>query len=299
MITITLGLWGGMGCHGRPNCAGSGSAAEGDARTERRRSLEQKWLDWAHDIVRISVDCGEHFNECRRLLGANEYPESQDDPASDPTLRWPGFVGTRWRLGHGVLFIGSVHADFTKDGARRGGADRVALVADMADANRNWRDHPRTPTGDDRYLSTTRRAYEALIPGWTRDEAFALVREQLEDAVDQIAWTNLAHCRAQPQNPKEYHLHRACSGKRGPVPTWQRGAFPIGYLVGILRPVAILACVAPLAGSLRNRFDLSSPSGWKPPLYAFDGRTGVRDGMRPKQWAPIVAAEIAALRDQP
>lgn len=164
------------------------------------RSWEQAWLNWAYPIVRIALDDPEHLAWCRARLGDAEYPRDEAaDPASDPTLRWPGYVGSDWRPGHGILFVGSVHSDFTKDGRRSGDPDRIAVVATLAGANREWRDGARTPATDLRYLAATREAYAVLIPGWTRDGAFATVRDELGDSVNAIAWTNLAHCRARPR----------------------------------------------------------------------------------------------------
>ena len=75
------------------------------------RTWEQAWLDWAHPIVRIAWDDPEHLAWCRARLGSAEYLRNETaDPASDPTLRWPGYVGSDWQPGHGVLFVGSVHS---------------------------------------------------------------------------------------------------------------------------------------------------------------------------------------------
>jgi len=200
-------------------------------------------------------------------------------------LRWPGYVGSDWRPGHGILFVGSVHSDFTKDGRRSGDPDRIAVVATLAGANREWRDGARTPATDLRYLAATREAYAVLIPGWTRDGAFATVRDELGDSVNAIAWTNLAHCHARPRQTPEYPLQLKCSASDG--------RFPIGELVTALHPVMILAPVAPLATTYRTRYAFTPTDGGPvPSLCTFNGSTDKRDGLPASDWAPVTAVEI-------
>ena len=73
-----------------------------------------------------------------------------------------------------------------------------------------------------RYLDATRAAYSALILGWSRDDACGTVRSELGEAVEEIAWTNLAHCRAQPKltpgSDGEYTFQLRCSGVDGTFP---------------------------------------------------------------------------------
>jgi len=255
------------------------------------RGWETAWLDWARPIVCMSDENPSHLKWCRDTLGPAEYPEDNPtDPACDPTLRWPGYVGKRWVPGRGVLFVGSVHSDFTRDGGRHGDAKRVATVATMAAANTQWREGVRNDRQDREYLNRTREAYASLIPGWARDGAFGEVREQLGDSVDEIAWTNLAHCRAQPRKtPRgEYVLQIACSGKTG--------QYPIAALVEALRPAAILAAILPLEKRHGKRFSFARPGGDAPLLWAFNGANGKRDGLAPDDWAHQFAAAVQSVR---
>ena len=243
---------------------------------------EPGWLGWARPIVRMQACEPAHFAWCREALGPAEYPEVAEDPASDPTLRWPGYLGIDWKPDHGVLFVGSVHSDFRKDGHRGGGPDRAALVARMAVANRRWRDLEVDSAAEDaRYLDATRGAYSRLMPGWSRDSAFGAVRRELGDAVEEIAWTNLAHCRAQPKltpgSGGEYTLQRKCSGVDG--------TFPIKELLDAIRPAAVLACASPLGGRDARRFDLIFSHGGAPLVWTFNGRTAKCDGVEPEVWA--------------
>src|SRR5688500_18759769 len=97
---------------------------------------ERAWLDWARPIVSCVYERPNHFERCSELLGACGYDGAGAD---DPTLRWPGYVGERWQPEAGVLFVGSVHADFTGGYLPQDPAERVRLVEEMAAANRRWR----------------------------------------------------------------------------------------------------------------------------------------------------------------
>jgi hypothetical protein len=252
---------------------------------------ETAWLSWARPVVRMQECSPEHFAWCRKALGPGEYRDAKSDPAADPALRWPGYVGDRWEPQRGVLFVGSVHADFTKDGRRAGSPERVAVVAGMVEANRRWRDLAIDSTAEDaRYLKSTRLAYATLIPGWARDGAFGEVRRVLADHVDAVGWTNLAHCRARPQKTPggEYGLQRACSG--------MQGAFPIRGLLDAIRPAAVLVSVSPVEGVHARRFDFTCSDGYRPLLWAFDGRTQKRGDVGPDVWAPRFAELVGERR---
>lgn len=265
----------------------------GEGRDEGLRDWELEWLSWARPIVRMAIDDEAHFEWCESALGRARYlPHPHDPAASDPTLRWPGYVGRKWKPGSGILFVGSVHSDFTKDGGRAGDPERRAIVQRLSEANARWREgvDPR-PADDLHYLNETRDAYAALIPGWTRDGAFAEVRAAIGDAIDEVAWTNLAHCRSRPRTPgtDEYLLQRTCSGSAG--------AYPIGDLLSALRPLAVLACVAPLEGERHGRhFRFETSDGYRPILWCFRGDNGRRGGFRPNEWAPAFAQLIGDRR---
>lgn len=257
----------------------------------RQQSWESVWLDWARPIVRMQTCQPDHFEWCRSVLGPAEYPDIPEDPAGDPGLRWPGYVGERWQPDKGVLFVGSVHSDFRKNGRQQGDADRVRVVAGMVEANRKWRNcSADTAEGNSEYLAATRHAYSSLIPGWSRDGAFGEVRRALGDDVDEIAWTNLVHCRAQPRKTPavEYKLQRECSGIKG--------EFPIGRLIAAIRPAAILVAVSPIEGVHASRFDFSVDGRDQPLLWAFDGGNGKRYGLRSEVWTSQFAALIAERR---
>ena len=254
------------------------------------QAWEHDWLDWAWPIVRIAVDDPEHLSWCRERLAAAEYEHDETaDPASDPTLRWPGYVGVDWEPGRGVLFVGSVHSDFTRDGRRAGPPERYAIVAGMASANRGWRQSTRDTARDTRYLESTREAYASLIPGWSRDSAFGDVRRHLGDSVESIAWTNLAHCRARPRTISEYALQLRCSSRDGD--------YPIGGLIAAIRPVAVVTSVLPIETTYTRRYDLSPGGGYREPwVCAFNGATGQRHGRPAGEWAIDAAATIRRLR---
>lgn len=56
---------------------------------------ESARLAWATRVARTSQEQRQHLAWCRQKLGAAEYPRTATDPASDPELRWPGYVGER------------------------------------------------------------------------------------------------------------------------------------------------------------------------------------------------------------
>ncbi len=184
--------------------------------------------------------CQARLARCTASQGPGAYAHDVEaDPASDPALRWPGYVGAGWRPGAGVLFIGSVHADFTRLGGGAGDASRISTVRDLATANRAY---VGAKVGDQaarrRFLDVSRQAYTELAPGWTRAGVLhdllevVMPNEEPLARFEGAAWTNLAHCRARPGETVggEYLLQQKCSGSKG--------AFPLEVLVGILWPAA-------------------------------------------------------------
>jgi len=274
---------------------------------------EVAWLDWAHDVVRIKDDKPMHYAWCQARLarctatrGPGAYAHDVEaDPASDPALRWPGYVGAGWRPGAGVLFIGSVHADFTRLGGGAGDASRISTVRDLATANRAY---VGAKIGDQaarrRFLDVSRQAYTELAPGWTRAGVLhdlleiVMPNEEPRARFEGAAWTNLAHCRARPRKTVggEYLLQQKCSGSNG--------AFPLEVLVGILWPAAIIISVSPFQGSRARHYNVlpleprvERPSGVANPLVvAFNGSSrpsgGLWGGRLSEEWLPEVAAEI-------
>lgn len=54
---------------------------------------EHAWLDWARPIVSCVAGNPAYFEECIGKIGNGGYVGSGAD---DPTLRWPGYVGSGW-----------------------------------------------------------------------------------------------------------------------------------------------------------------------------------------------------------
>ncbi len=169
---------------------------------------ELAWLRWARGVVRTKDDQPEHFAWCQKRLGIGAYwHDEASDPASDPDLRWPGYVGSRWKPGAGVLFLGSVHSDFTKLNGGAGSDARLTEVRRLADAIRDYASRSADDTeAGSRFLATSRQGYAALAPGWTRGRVFGAVLNAvmpgstLAEGFARSAWTNLAHCRARPSH---------------------------------------------------------------------------------------------------
>lgn len=250
---------------------------------------EQAWLDWARPIVCCVHERPHHFETCRELLGDCGY---DGNGADDPTLRWPGYVGERWQPGAGVLFVGSVHADFTGGHLPRDPGERARFVEGLAVANRRWRDTPDDRQFAEAFLGASRTAYSTLAPGWRRDEQFQLVRDALGEGIEDVAWTNLAHCRARPGCLKsEYPLQLACSSTAAA----ESGGFPIQELIAAIRPIVVLACVRPLETAYASRYQWSG-GGWQARLITFGGREWGRSPAEWHSWATRVAQEITTLR---
>lgn len=246
--------------------------------------VDRDWLDWARPIVRMEATASAHFSSCRSKLqaGSAEYDDI------DPTLRWPGYVGSEWERGRGMLFIGSVHSDFA--GVHDADyANRRPIVDDLARANKLWRELEAPTDAQDRgYLEATRSAYTRLIPHWPRADHFTKLMTDVfrdrEHPYDYAAWTNLAHCRARPRHLSEYPLQAHCSGTKGP--------YPIAVLVEILKPRAILMPIKPMAGDHGKRFDLGA-SDYAPILRSFPG-TGAATwhGRPPEVWVRELTEEL-------
>lgn len=268
---------------------------------------ELAWLQWARGVVRTKDDQLEHFAWCQKRLGIGAYLHDEaSDPASGPDLRWPGYVGNSWKPGAGVLFLGSVHSDFTKLNGGAGSDARLADVRRLADAIRDYasRNADDTEAGS-RFLAASRQGYTALAPGWTRGRVLGAVLDAVmpeatpAEGFARSAWTNLAHCRARPRHTPggEYPLQRACSGRAG--------AFPIDALIGTIWPAAILVPISPFQGSQARYYDivppepaLPRPAGVADPLVVafngstYQGKAGVWQGRPPGEWIPEVAEEI-------
>lgn len=251
---------------------------------------ERNWLNWARPIVSCVHERPDHFDRCRDLLGDCGYDGSDAD---DSTLRWPGYVGERWKTGVGVLFVGSIHADFTAGNLPPDQDERIRLVEEMAVANRRWRDAPDDEQFAEEFLVASRAAYSALAPGWRRDEQFRLVRDALGEGIEEVSWTNLAHCRARPGClTSEYPLQLACSSTAAAA----SGGFPIQDLIAAIRPAVVLACVRPLETTYKHRYQWSS-GGWQAKLITFSGRDWGRSRAEWQLWAERVAVEITSLRE--
>jgi len=278
------------------------------------RSWERDWLTWARPIVRAAWDFPEHVAWCQGRIASKQAEFDPEGPAGDPTLRWPGYVGSDWTPGDGILFVGSVHADFERVG--RGApliAHPVSVIESMAAANIAWRDNPAPSDLDDlAYLTATQLAYQALVPGWLRSSLLTTLLGRMlpnvaeEDVYRHAAWTNLAHCRARQSRLDEGPLQRRCAAQAAHTSTRMRpGMFPVADVVRALRPALVLSSVTALGGRDASRYWGVAPDSTSTialdtgtfMLVAFNGNPrkppgGDWHGERPEEWLPQVVAQL-------
>jgi hypothetical protein len=137
---------------------------------------EELWLDYARRL--LSDD--EHIKECN-AIGAT-YPRFCID---GDDLRWPGYLGSNFRPGRGVLAIANIHREFDSGDVGEDARDELVNVT------RGFRAGSVSP---DEYLIRSRAVYVKGYAGWT---IFKHLRGLLESAgldSTHLAYTNAAKC---------------------------------------------------------------------------------------------------------
>jgi hypothetical protein len=182
--------------------------------------VEEAWLDYAWSVV----TCGDaHRRECDSAGGA--------DPQLDPTVRYPGTLGSTWDDGRGVLFVSLVHR--SRPDKHASSVPAAASDADeIIESIRAWRTAGRSPAADATFLRATREAHERTVPTWSLwKQHFGPVVSELGLRVGCVALTNLAKCRADldADDGLSVRLAKLC-----------QPAFPISGLVEALQPKAVL-----------------------------------------------------------
>lgn len=232
-------------------------------------AVEATWLDYAWTVS--SCPAG-HRRECGDRGGV--------DPFVDSSVRYPGNLGSAYESEVGVLCVGLVHKSRDPDD-NPADADRHARFLPIAEAIAGWRDRGRSPETDERYLKESRSAYEAAIPGWPIWlNQFRPVLKEARLEHDQVAYTNLAKCRA-PLDEDDRMSRRLAS--------LCQSTFPLLTLVERLRPAFVL--VSSTLGDQIAVLD-PSPARWK----CWDGRTGMSGDDRPSTWRPLFGGQIRTAR---
>jgi hypothetical protein len=224
---------------------------------------ELRWLDYARHVVNVSAA---HIQLCESQGGV---PDVGD---TSRTLRWPGYIGRRYREGEGVLCINQVHRDIN--------AETEQISPDVnqryVEATSNWR---AGRLSDADFLGETRRAYEYWIPRWAAWKHFRyLVEQQLGLRVDEVVYANLAKC--------QLSTGRATTGVVRSCQT----EFPICELVMAIRPRVVLCARADAYEGGPTVREWCTPN-----VFTFNFRTGERDGEPRSVWGPRMAGQFDAV----
>lgn len=232
---------------------------------------ESRWLDYAWRVANCPP---EHRAACERKGGATSAPGYEGN-----VLRWPGYLGRDWREYHGVLCVGAVHGTNWDDG------DDAQARLTLESALWTWLERGRSPISDANYLEQVRVVFEWWMPLWTRWDDFAKVLGKLGDRVRDVAWTNLAKCRA-PRSASSTTLAKLC----------QR-LYPVADVVAAIRPVAVLSCTkaATEGGSIVSTWKAPSAD---PLVFTFHGLHGTDgSGRRIAEWSSEAARLIRECRE--
>lgn len=237
-------------------------------------TIRAGWLDYSWRVV--NSPCS-HIEECRANNGSPDVGQRH----APQWMRWPGYVGARWRPERGLLFIGSVHREFDVGLSRAPEPELRALEDDLIAANRSWRESGRSAASDDAYLTGTQAAFAAMWRRWPRSRIFEPFVAGLGLDADEVAWTNLAKCqvfrfdRDTGRRLKDFQedLQSIC-----------QPLYPVADTIALLRPRATF--VAVLGAAKRA----SLPPDAR--LYVYHGLHGTRLGERPTSWT---ARELSSL----
>jgi hypothetical protein len=196
-------------------------------------------------------------------------------------LRFPGYIGRSYKAGQGVLLVGHVHREPEPQHMSLPG-DHERFIA----AHFRWQASVRSEEADAEFLSEMRRHYEEAVSSWNPWRQFfrSIVEDELRMSLSEVAYTNLAKCRQDPNRGSAERLTTFCQTQ-----------FPAYELVDAIRPAGVFVCVisaAPSRGVIR--WNLGE---WDPPVYAFEGRNG-RDARKRKrdEWLPEAVARVRALQ---
>ena len=232
---------------------------------------EAKWLEYACGIATCPDS---HRAKCIALGAAT----SQPGCCVGNDLRWPGYLGANYRPGVGVLFVGAVHGAESPDAS-----DDLKRTSDaLTNLLKGWTAQPRSRSRDEQFLRDFQRAFVKAAVLWKRWKVFAKILEALKLSIEQVAYTNLAKCKAYDAGYKHIKL---CQSEFA----------PISSLVQTLNPRAIFTCVLPAALGGRLGVQWCDSRRECPPVYPFDGRTQMDGyGRKFEIWMKDVAGKLLA-----
>jgi hypothetical protein len=214
-------------------------------------TLENEWLGYAWSVLTDA----EHIRQCEQNGGAG---------IEDRSLRWPGYLGTRYRAG-GLLLVANIHRDFAS-----GGAD-ADLATRLVECTRKWRDTGRSEASDRDYLSANRACYVEGLQSWTVGGWFAKFLDRAGLEFEDVTYLNAARCQSLVDACQS--LQRLCLRR-----------FPLQHLEATLQPSLVLTS----STVVREEARLAAPVRW------FHQRNGRDQNGRPfDEWSGMVLAEFA------
>lgn len=213
---------------------------------------ERRWLEYAWRVANCSPS---HRRLCEEAGGASPLEGGWGD-----RLRWPGYLGRDYDERRGVLCVGAVHGV----GTTWDEPAKSQLEASL----QKWIDTERSEASDAAYLGTVREVFESWIPSWShlwKPFYKRLVEDKLHLDVRQLAWTNLAKCRA--------------SDGMKVMPLCQ-AEYPITDVIEAIRPTTVLIGVkhAYAGGDIVQTWRSASAN---PRVWTWDGRQGKDPQDRP------------------
>jgi len=189
-------------------------------------SVHERWLDYAVDVVASTDhDCTKDGGGC--LEGGGE-----------SWMRWPGYLGSEFREGVGLLLVGNVHRDFT--------SNNVPLWVSelLVSTTKHLRADPENHRSQ--YFSEVQAAYHRGLAGdddggepWKVARPFAYILRQLGMSWPEVAYTNAS---------KSQHDSAPSKLITGCLSRW-----PLEELATRLDARAVITCSAPARESLANK----------------------------------------------
>jgi hypothetical protein len=243
--------------------------------------IETAWLNHAWTVVNCPP---QHRQACIALGGATSGPGrvQYNDILS------PGYLGRNYDQGR-VLCMGAAGREPSlQDEQEKPNLRKTASAT--ASQIREWtRQVPRTVGTDEAFLRSFQATSEEAWRQWPRLAIFRRLFAGLGIDSTQVAWSNLAKCRAN-DGLDSAHLTKLC--------ILCQHQFPVAELVEAIRPVAVLICVIAADPSREGEVVATwKPNdGRRPYVFAFEGRNG-RDvkGRKMDEWELEVVPKVRRL----
>jgi hypothetical protein len=190
------------------------------------------------------------------------------------TARFPGFVGSDFEPGRGVLCMAHVHRYLPDLDDHDGGRLEPIEAAIVG-----WRQRGRSPESDAAFLSESRPAYIASASGWPWwKKHYKPLLDEGRVPIGEVAFANFAKCRTvtDADSSASMRLARLCTE-----------TYPPAALIGVLQPAAVL--VASLQLDVGDVGDVL--------VIRWNGRNGVDEtGLKMANWLPRQGGRLRLIR---